>query len=56
MRTQIPILIMFTGVLAMQAYALWVSDLNTLWFSLTISMSVFFFLLGQQYAAGDQHE
>ena len=49
MKAQIPILIMFVGMFAMQAFALWHSDLNRIGLGLCLSISGFMFLIGQLY-------
>jgi len=49
MKTQIPILIMFVGMFAMQAFTLWHSELNPMGFGLCLSISIFMFLIGQLY-------
>ena len=49
MKAQIPILIMFVGMFAMQAFALWHSELSPTGFGLCLFISIFMFLIGQLY-------
>ena len=56
MRTQIPILIMFVGMFAMQAFTLWHSELNPMGFGLCLSISIFMFLIGQLYESYNWEE